>query len=322
MLEIAAAATARSTRTPRATARSTPCSRRDATCSSSAATTTRASTIWSRPPASRTAPSTGTSGTRTSSRACSPRAPCRRSARRCSEIPDRLRRSTAPTGTSALRRWLRRYNAAHANEAAMLRVWVDAALQDPALRAESAPLLDWGRRRMARYLRPRGVRRRRHRGRRHGRRCSACSAPGRDPRPRSTRPRTSSSADSWAADHRDREHAVSDVRLRRDRLLPRQGPLAGPVPVLRVPPRARPGVARAASRRGHGHRLRGGDGGLQRPRDVLVVQHGRRAVRAVAGAARGRRHQRDHRAVPRRAAVQRPAAHRSIRRSTPRTAGC
>ena len=42
------------------------------------------------------------------------------------------------------------------NEAAMLRVWVDAALQDPALRAESAPLLDWGRRRMARYLRPRG----------------------------------------------------------------------------------------------------------------------------------------------------------------------
>ncbi len=38
----------------------------------------------------------------------------------------------------------------------MLRVWVDAALQDPALRAESAPLLDWGRRRMARYLQPRG----------------------------------------------------------------------------------------------------------------------------------------------------------------------
>ena len=36
----------------------------------------------------------------------------------------------------------------------MLRVWVDAALQDPALRAESAPLLDWGRRRMSRYLRP------------------------------------------------------------------------------------------------------------------------------------------------------------------------
>jgi AcrR family transcriptional regulator len=58
-------------------------------------------------------------------------------------------------GTGVLRRWLRRYNAAHANEAAMLRVWVDAALQDPALRAESAPMLDWGRRQVSRYLRPR-----------------------------------------------------------------------------------------------------------------------------------------------------------------------
>jgi len=57
--------------------------------------------------------------------------------------------------TGVLRRWLRRYHAAHATEAAMLRVWVDAGLQDPALRAESAPPLDWGRRRMAHYLRPR-----------------------------------------------------------------------------------------------------------------------------------------------------------------------
>jgi hypothetical protein len=38
----------------------------------------------------------------------------------------------------------------------MLRVWVDAAIQDPVLRAESAAPLDWGRRRMSRYLRPRG----------------------------------------------------------------------------------------------------------------------------------------------------------------------
>ena len=38
----------------------------------------------------------------------------------------------------------------------MLRVWVDAALQDPAIRAESAPPLDWGRRRMSRFLQPRG----------------------------------------------------------------------------------------------------------------------------------------------------------------------
>jgi AcrR family transcriptional regulator len=61
-----------------------------------------------------------------------------------------------PSGTALLRRWLRRYHAAHAHEAAMLRVWVDAAVQDPQIRAESAPLLDWGRRRMARYLEPRG----------------------------------------------------------------------------------------------------------------------------------------------------------------------
>ncbi len=61
-----------------------------------------------------------------------------------------------PTGTSVLRRWLRRYYAAHAHEAVMLRVWVDAALQDPAIRTESAPPLDWGRRRMSRFLTARG----------------------------------------------------------------------------------------------------------------------------------------------------------------------
>jgi hypothetical protein len=55
-----------------------------------------------------------------------------------------------------LRRWLRRYHAAHVSEAAMLRVWINAALADPAIRVESAPLLDWGRRRMSRYLGQRG----------------------------------------------------------------------------------------------------------------------------------------------------------------------
>jgi AcrR family transcriptional regulator len=70
------------------------------------------------------------------------------------ELPD-VSTPEASAGRGALRRWLRRYNAAHADEAAMLRVWVDAALQDPTLRVESAPPLDWGRRRMARYLRPR-----------------------------------------------------------------------------------------------------------------------------------------------------------------------
>jgi AcrR family transcriptional regulator len=71
------------------------------------------------------------------------------------EIPE-LAALEGPNGTTLLRRWLRRYYDAHAHEAAMLRVWVDAAVQDPAARAESAPLLDWGRRRLARYLRPRG----------------------------------------------------------------------------------------------------------------------------------------------------------------------
>ncbi|HEV2310890.1 MAG TPA: TetR/AcrR family transcriptional regulator [Acidimicrobiia bacterium] len=59
-------------------------------------------------------------------------------------------------GASPLRPWLRRYIAGQSNEAAMLRVWLDAALQDPTLRAESAPPLDWGRRQLARYLEPRG----------------------------------------------------------------------------------------------------------------------------------------------------------------------
>lgn len=71
------------------------------------------------------------------------------------EIPD-VATLEGPRGKGALRRWLGRYHAAHLDEAMMLRVWIDAALQDPALREESAPLHDWGRRRMARYLQPRG----------------------------------------------------------------------------------------------------------------------------------------------------------------------
>jgi AcrR family transcriptional regulator len=61
-----------------------------------------------------------------------------------------------PSGPATLRRWLRRYHSAHTGEAAMLRAWIDAAHQDPALRAESAPRLDWGRRHMTSYLTPRG----------------------------------------------------------------------------------------------------------------------------------------------------------------------
>jgi AcrR family transcriptional regulator len=70
------------------------------------------------------------------------------------EIPD-LGTGDGSGGNGALRRWLRRYHAAHAEEAAMLRVWVDAALQEAALRADFAAPLDWGRRRLARLLRPR-----------------------------------------------------------------------------------------------------------------------------------------------------------------------
>lgn len=64
--------------------------------------------------------------------------------------------SGAAAGRTALRRWLRRYAATQGTEAAMLRVWVDAALQDPALRAGSAPALDWGRRVAVSFLEPRG----------------------------------------------------------------------------------------------------------------------------------------------------------------------
>jgi AcrR family transcriptional regulator len=56
---------------------------------------------------------------------------------------------------ATLRRWLRRYNASQATEAAMIRVWVDAAFDDDALRADSAAALDWGRRTLRRFLRPR-----------------------------------------------------------------------------------------------------------------------------------------------------------------------
>jgi AcrR family transcriptional regulator len=60
------------------------------------------------------------------------------------------------SGQAALRRWLRRYNATHADEAAIVRVWVDAMTQDPSLGADSAPVIDWGRRRLARFLASRG----------------------------------------------------------------------------------------------------------------------------------------------------------------------
>jgi AcrR family transcriptional regulator len=62
--------------------------------------------------------------------------------------------SDGPAHRAALRRWLRRYNAAHAIEAAMFRVWLDASLHDATLNTDSAAALDWGRRRMVRFLGP------------------------------------------------------------------------------------------------------------------------------------------------------------------------
>jgi AcrR family transcriptional regulator len=69
------------------------------------------------------------------------------------DIPDAL---GTDESQAALRLWLRRYNAAHAREAAIIRVWVDAAHQDPKLRRDSAATYDWGRRQLARLLAVRG----------------------------------------------------------------------------------------------------------------------------------------------------------------------
>jgi AcrR family transcriptional regulator len=70
------------------------------------------------------------------------------------EIPDLT--GDGRSGRAALRRWLQDYNRAQAGETAMIRVWVDAARHDHSLVADSAAVIDWGRRRMARFLRPRG----------------------------------------------------------------------------------------------------------------------------------------------------------------------
>ena len=70
------------------------------------------------------------------------------------EIPD-----IGPTPTvrqPALRQWLRRYHATHARQAAMIRLWADAIVDDPLLEMESAAALDWGRQRLVRFLAPRG----------------------------------------------------------------------------------------------------------------------------------------------------------------------
>lgn len=51
-----------------------------------------------------------------------------------------------------LRAWLKRYNEIQLSEAAIIRVWIDATLHDPELRLDAAAALDWGRRRLAKFL--------------------------------------------------------------------------------------------------------------------------------------------------------------------------
>ena len=71
------------------------------------------------------------------------------------EIPD-VAGEPGPASSAALRQWLRRYSAAHATHVAMIRVWMDATADDPELGAESVATIDWGRRRLVRFLSPRG----------------------------------------------------------------------------------------------------------------------------------------------------------------------
>ena len=71
------------------------------------------------------------------------------------DIPDVVV-AGGPSSSTALRRWLRRYASTSASEAAMIRVWVDGAADDPLQSLESAAALDWGRTRLVRFLEPRG----------------------------------------------------------------------------------------------------------------------------------------------------------------------
>ena len=69
-------------------------------------------------------------------------------------IPD-VAGASAAEEAPAMREWLRRYTGAHAAEAALIRVWIEASAEDEELSRESAAALDSGRVRMARFLAPR-----------------------------------------------------------------------------------------------------------------------------------------------------------------------
>ena len=56
----------------------------------------------------------------------------------------------------SLRSWLRRYESAFTSEAGIVDVWDDASRDDPEFAVASAAAVDWGRYRIAGFLRPRG----------------------------------------------------------------------------------------------------------------------------------------------------------------------
>ena len=113
--------------------------------------------------------------------------------------------------------------------------------QDPRIRAEYAPLLDWGRRRMARYL-DRAASATPTWTRSSWWRCSVCSGRGTVPPAEVEaaahiieRGLLGRCIRDWSTMNNSEFDAIDFFRD--------PGAVPGPVPVLRVPPGARPGVA-------------------------------------------------------------------------------
>ncbi len=98
--------------------------------------------------------------------------------------------------------------------------------------------------------------------------------------------------------------------------------VADPYPYFEHLRGAVPGAARAAPRRGDGHRIRRGDRGVPRHRDVLVVQLGDRTVPRLPGPARRRRRRARSSSSTATSCRSATSSRRSTRRCTPRTARC
>ena len=101
--------------------------------------------------------------------------------------------------------------------------------------------------------------------------------------------------------------ASEQPAVRFHRLLPHPGTHRRPLSLLRPPARPVPRPQRAPPRRLHGHGVQRGRRDLPRPGHLLELHLGHRSLRRVPGAAGGRRHHRDHRDLPRRPALRRPA---------------